>query len=276
VNVQEPQTPIGYCQPLEKTSHDAVSSPSAAAIASVPHADDLVDDLDNYVPIANTQLLPPLPSPQKPRQWLLPTLLGISLLLSAGGLWLALSKRQPQSAVNRNPEQIAPSGSPVAPGSITTTANPERSLGIFIAQQQATLKRQEQSANSSTDVLQLSSTDFTLPKGSIVKVLGEPRAVSGQHWRQLQVCSNPTLSPSSNPSSTTDRRIKPGESAWIATADLETEFQQISAGDSPCPTAKSSPKAGMATEEAEGTEEQRETDRAPLTTPPSPQPLAPK
>jgi protein phosphatase len=126
VNVQEPQAPLNYSRslpPIEKTSNGAVNSNSSSgeAIALAPDADDLVDDLGNYEPIANTQLLPPLPSPQKPRQWLLPTLLGIGLVLSAGGgLWLALSKRQPQS-VNNNTEQIAPSsGLPVAPSTTST------------------------------------------------------------------------------------------------------------------------------------------------------------
>lgn len=250
VNVQEPRIPIGYYQPLEKTSHGAVDSPSATAIALESHTENLVDNsdnVDNYVPIANTQLLPPLPSPQKPRQWLLPTILGFGLLLSAGGgLWLALSKRQPQSAVERNPEQVAAPGPPVAPSSSTSTATAARSPGIFIAQQQATLKRQEKSADTSTDILQLSSTNFTLPKGSIVKVLSdESRTPSGQlgTWRQLQVCSNPILSPTSNPNIASDRRIKPGENAWIATAELDKEFQQISDGDSPCPTTQSFPKS---------------------------------
>jgi len=262
VNVQEPQTPIGYHQPLETESYDAIDSSSAIAIASAPPTEDLVegvDNVDNYVPIANTQLLPPLPSPHKPRQSLLPTLLGIGLLLSAaGGLWLVLSKRQPQSTADRKTEQIAPPGSPVAPSSSTSTANAARSPGIFIAQQQATLKRQEKSANASTDVVLLSVTDFTLPKGSIVKVLSEPRSPAGQQgtWRKLQVCSNPILSPASNPTLASDRRIKPGENAWIATAELDKGFQQISYGDSPCPIAESFPKPGVGSREkrAEGAE----------------------
>jgi protein phosphatase len=254
VKVQEPQTPVGYCQLLEKTSNGALNSTTAAVASSQTAPDDLID---NYVPIANTQiLLPPLPPQQKPRHWLLPTLLGMALLLSAvGGLWLVLSKnwQQPNSAAaNHNSDQSAPPGPPPAPSSSTTIANaPPRSRGIYVSKQKTTLKRQEQSANSSTDLPRLNPTGLTLPKGSIVKVLDEPKSFSGEQvtWTPLQVCSNPTPSTPSNPSSTSDRLLKPGEDAWIADPELKKWFQPTSDGGKRCSTAEPLQQSGVGNRE---------------------------
>jgi len=248
VKVQEPETPIGYGQPLDKTSNGALGSSSTAAI-SAPQTDDLTDNIDNYVPIANTQLLSPLPSPQKSRQGLLPILLGIGLLLSAaGGLWLAYSQnwreRNPATADGNSTEQITPQEPSVASSSNPSTTSVSRSLGrMYEAQQETTLKRQEESTSSSTDLPQLNSANFTLPQGSRVRVLSESKPPSQQGtWTQLQVCSNPALSASSNPSSNSDRGLlKPGDNAWIATIELDRGFKPISDGDSPCFTSKSLP-----------------------------------
>ncbi|OWY67639.1 hypothetical protein B7486_30415 [cyanobacterium TDX16] len=245
VKVQEPETPLGYSQSLDKTSNGAVSSSSSAVTLSELPTEDAIE---NYVPIANTQLLSPLPPPQQSRQWLLPLLLGIGLLLSAaGGLWLAYSQnwreRNPTAAGSNSTEQIAPQESPVTPNGIDTTNVPRSPERIYEAQQTATLKRQEESANSSTDSRQLTSTDFILLPRSIVKVLSNQKPLSQQQGSltQLQVCSTPT-STSSNPSSNSDRQLlKPGDNAWIASTELDRRFKEFSGTDNPCSIFQSLP-----------------------------------
>ena len=259
VKVQEPEAPIAYCQPLTETSNGAIGLSSSTITLSATQTDDSIDSIDNYVPIANTQLLSPLP-PQKSQQWLLPIFLGIGLFLSAGGLWLAYNQnwreRNPATADGNSTEQIAPQEPSVASSSSTSTTSVTRSPEImYEAQQKTTLKRQEGSVNSST-LPQLNSTDFTLPQGSIVKVLSDPKPLAKQQgtWRQLQVCSNPALSASSNSSSNSDRGLlKPGDNAWIATTELAQRFKPISDGDRPCSTSKSLPtEAGGRNRESEG------------------------
>ena len=244
VKVQEPETPLGYSQSLDKTSHGAVSSSSSAVTLLEPPTEDAIE---NYVPIANTQLLSPLPPPQQSRQWLLPLVLGIGLLLSAaGGLWLAYSQnwreRNPTAAGSNGTEQIAPQESPVTPGSSINTTNVPRSPErIYEAQQATRLKRQAESANSSTDLRQPNSPELILPPRSIVKVLSNQKPLSQQQgtaWTQLQVCSTPALT-SSNRSSTGDRQLlKRGDNAWIANTELDRRFKEFSGENNPCSTSQ--------------------------------------
>lgn len=255
VKVQEPETPIGYDRPLEKTIDGTDSSATTAVTLSAPSTEDLVDD---YVPIANTQLLSPLPPSPKSRQWLLPTLLGTGFLLSVtGGLWLAYShnwhQQNPATAGGDSMQQTIPQEPPV---SSSSPANVARSPGMmYQARQQTTLKRHTASTNTATDLPQLDSTDLTLPQGSIVKVLSEPRPSSQQQatWTQLQVCSNPEFSAVPNPSANRHRGLlKPGDNAWIVTAELGRGFKQISASDSSCPTSNALPEATGSDRELEG------------------------
>jgi protein phosphatase len=229
VKVQEPETPLGYSQSLDKTSNGAVSSSSFAVTLSEPPT---ADAIEHYVPIANTQLLSPLPPPQQSRSWLLPIVLGIGLLLSAAaGLWLAY---------NHNWQERNPAANSDSNDTTNVARSPER---VYEAQQETPLQRQAGATNSSPEPPQLNAPDFTLPQGSIVKVLNESKLPSQQRetWTQLQVCSNPEFSRTST-SSTGDRRIlKPGDNAWIANTELDRRFKEFSGGNNPCSTSQALP-----------------------------------